>query len=112
MDERQRSLLILVNPADRPLIEAVVKYLDNPRPQIAFEAEVLEINRTWAQALGIDYDFIFRLGIRESDIPTPPRATSSVFDALAGIPSRGWPSPRPSTCFRLPGPGGCWPAPG
>jgi type II secretory pathway component GspD/PulD (secretin) len=71
VDERQRSLMIIVNPADRPLIEAVVRYLDSPRPQVSFEAEVIEINRTATQNLGIDYDFLFKLGIKETDIPTP-----------------------------------------
>lgn len=71
VDDRQRALLIVVNPDDRPLIQAVVKYLDTPRPQVAFEAEVLEVNRVMTRNLGIDYDFLFKLGIKETDIPTP-----------------------------------------
>lgn len=72
VDERQRALLVLVNPADRALIDQVVRMLDTPRPQVAFEAEVIEINRSLSQALGIDYDLsLFRFGIRETNIPNP-----------------------------------------
>lgn len=71
VDARQRSLMIIVNPDDRALVQAIVKYLDTPRPQISFEAEILEINRSATQNLGIDYDFLFRFGIRETDIPSP-----------------------------------------
>jgi general secretion pathway protein D len=74
IDERQRSLLIVLNPDDRAIVESIVKYLDTPRPQISFEAEVLEVNRVMTQNLGIDYDFIFKFGIRETDIPTPTAA--------------------------------------
>lgn len=71
VDPRQRSLLVVANPEDKPLLEAVVKYLDTPRPQVSFEAEVLEINRTATENLGIHYDFLFNLGIKEANIPTP-----------------------------------------
>jgi general secretion pathway protein D len=72
VDERQRALLVLVNPADRALIDQVVRMLDAPRPQVAFEAEVIEINRSLSQALGIDYDLsLFRFGVKETNIPNP-----------------------------------------
>lgn len=69
VDERQRALLIMVVPADRALVKALVEYLDSPRPQVSFEAEVIQIDRNATQKLGIDYDFIFKLGFKETNIP-------------------------------------------
>lgn len=71
IDDRQRALLIMANQADRPLLKALTAYLDMARPQVSFEAQVIEINRSATQKLGIDYDFIFKLGLRELAIPTP-----------------------------------------
>jgi general secretion pathway protein D len=69
VDERQRALLVLVNPADRALVEALIKMLDAPRPQVFFEAEVVEINRNQTLTLGIDYDNLLSFKLTEG---TPP----------------------------------------
>lgn len=89
VDDRQRSLMIIVNPEDKPLIEAIVKYLDTPRPQVSFEAEVLEINRSATQNLGIDYEFMFKLGIKENNIPTPSGAQPFRFGSFGRDTSNG-----------------------
>jgi len=69
VDERQRALLVLVNPADKALVEKLIKFLDAPRPQVFFEAEVVEINRNQTQTLGIDYDNLISFKFNEG---TPP----------------------------------------
>ena len=89
IDDRQRSLLIMANQTDRPLIKALVAYLDTPRPQVSFEAEVLEINRTATQKLGIDYNFIFNLGIKETGIPTPTDSDPFRFGTFSRDTSQG-----------------------
>jgi general secretion pathway protein D len=65
VDERTRSLLILVNPTDRAVVLDVVRSLDIARPQVLFEAQIIEINRTLTQQLGIDYDSIFTFKLNE-----------------------------------------------
>lgn len=67
VDERQRALLIMVNAQDRDLILKVVKQLDQPRPQVMFEAEILEINQGTTSQLGIKYDDLFTLKLTEGD---------------------------------------------
>jgi|GEM_PF-6726038 len=67
VDERQRALLVLVNPADKDLILSVIRMLDQERPQVMFEAEILEVNQDTTQALGISYDSIFTLKLSEGD---------------------------------------------
>lgn len=65
VDARQRALLIMVNPQDRSLIDALVASLDAARPQVMFEAEILEINQDITQSLGINYDSIFTFTLTE-----------------------------------------------
>ncbi|GGJ33155.1 type II secretion system protein GspD [Deinococcus roseus] len=67
VDDRQRALLIMVNPQDRELILKVVKQLDQARPQVMFEAEILEINQGTTTQLGIKYDDLFTLKLSEGD---------------------------------------------
>lgn len=71
-DDRQRALFVLVNPQDRVLVEAVVRQLDAPRPQVFFEAEILEVNRNQTQSLGINYDDLLRLKFNEGLVPKNP----------------------------------------
>jgi general secretion pathway protein D len=70
IDSRQRMLAILVNPQDRALIENVVKRFDAGRPQVMFEAEILEVNQDTTQSLGIEYDDLFSFKINETNVPT------------------------------------------
>lgn len=70
VDPRQRALLILVNPKDRPLVEQLIKLLDAPRPQIFFEAEVVEVNRSQTRTLGIDYDNLLSFKLSEGSPPS------------------------------------------
>ncbi|AFZ67196.1 type II secretion system protein GspD [Deinococcus peraridilitoris] len=69
VDERQRALLILVNPADRQLITDLVRQLDTERPQVMFEAEILEVNQDLTTSLGLQYDSIFTFKLTEGDAP-------------------------------------------
>ncbi len=65
VDPRQRALLILVNPADRQLVADLVRQLDRERPQVMFEAEILEVNQDLTQSLGLQYDSIFTFKLIE-----------------------------------------------
>lgn len=65
VDVRQRALLILVNPNDRELLDKTVTALDRARPQVMFEAEILEINQDVTESLGINYDSIFTFNLTE-----------------------------------------------
>ncbi len=71
VDTRQRALILLVSDADRPVILEAIKILDAPRPQVTFEAEILEINRNFTQQLGIDYTKLVNLNFRlfEPSVP-------------------------------------------
>lgn len=67
VDQRQRALIVVANPADRDLLIGLLKQLDSSRPQIQFEAEILEINRDTTESLGIQYDSIFSLKLTEGE---------------------------------------------
>ncbi len=66
VDERQRALFVMVNKDDRILIDNLITTLDKPRPQVMFEAEILEINQDMTQSLGITYDSIFTFKLDEA----------------------------------------------
>lgn len=65
VDARQRALFVMVNAADRSLVDNLVRELDAPRPQVMFEAEILEINQDVTLSLGIQYDSIFSFTLTE-----------------------------------------------
>ncbi len=67
VDQRQRSLIVVANPADRTLLLNLLKQLDASRPQVQFEAEILEINRDATESLGIQYDSIFTFKFAEGE---------------------------------------------
>lgn len=67
VDARQRTLIIVANPADRGLMLDLLKGLDTSRPQIQFEAEILEVNRDTTDSLGIQYDSIFTFRLTEGE---------------------------------------------
>lgn len=69
VDERQSALLVMVGAQDEQLIKDVVKQLDTTRPQVMFEAQIIEINQNMTEALGIQYDQIFSFKISEGDVP-------------------------------------------
>lgn len=66
VDDRQRALFVMVNTDDRVLIDNLISTLDKPRPQVMFEAEILEINEDMTQSLGINYDSIFTFKLDEA----------------------------------------------
>lgn len=66
VDERQRAVIILMNPKDRPLFDALMKELDSPRAQVLYEVEVLEVNQKLTQSLGIDYSQLFNISFAEA----------------------------------------------
>jgi general secretion pathway protein D len=74
VDERQRALIVLMNPDDRSIIDEVIKKLDVARPQVMFEAEILEINRKYSQQLGIDYSKLINLNFKFTE-GTPPNGS-------------------------------------
>lgn len=67
VDDRQRQLMIMVAPQDRDLITKVIEKMDVLRPQVMFEAEILEINQGASAQLGIKYDDLFTLKLAEAD---------------------------------------------
>jgi general secretion pathway protein D len=77
VDERQRAIIVLLNPSDRVVVETIIKQLDAPRPQVMFEAEIIEINRTLSQQLGIDYQRLVNLNFRFNE-STPPTGAIGV----------------------------------
>jgi general secretion pathway protein D len=69
VDARQRSVIVFAVKKDWEFIRSIVTALDLPRPQVAFEAEILEINDTLSQSLGINYRDLFSFTLTEG---TPP----------------------------------------
>jgi general secretion pathway protein D len=66
IDERQRALLVMVTSEDQELVDKLIASLDRPRPQVMFEAEILEINQDISESLGINYDSIFSFKLDEA----------------------------------------------
>ncbi|AXH00877.1 type II secretion system protein GspD [Deinococcus wulumuqiensis] len=73
VDARQRALIVLATPGDRALVEGLIKQLDTARPQVMFEAEILEVNQDTTQALGLQYDSIFTFKLTEDAVPSLTR---------------------------------------
>lgn len=69
IDARQRALIVLSNPADKETVLTLLKQIDQNRPQILIEAEILEVNLDQTQSLGIQYDSIFSFKLGEGDVP-------------------------------------------
>ena len=65
IDERQRAVILVINPNDRKLFDALIKELDAPRAQVLYEVEILEVNQQLTQSLGIDYTNIFTFTFAE-----------------------------------------------
>jgi general secretion pathway protein D len=65
IDERQRAVILVINPNDRKLFDALVKELDTPRAQVLYEVEILEVNQQLTQSLGIDYTNLFTFTFAE-----------------------------------------------
>ena len=65
VDERRRALVALATPDEKRAIEAFILKVDTPSPQVEFEAQVIEVNRSLTSSLGIDYDQIFNLKLAE-----------------------------------------------
>ncbi len=65
VDTRQRSIIVFAVKKDWEFIRSIVNALDAPRPQVAFEAEILEINDTLSQSLGINYRDLFSFSLTE-----------------------------------------------
>jgi general secretion pathway protein D len=69
IDVRQRALIVLTNAADRATVLGLLAQIDQKRPQILIEAEILEINQDKTDSLGIQYDSIFTFKLGEGDVP-------------------------------------------
>ena len=69
IDARQRALIVQANPADRDTVLTLLKQIDQNRPQILIEAEILEVNLDQTESLGIQYDSIFSFKLGEGDVP-------------------------------------------
>lgn len=88
VDERQRAVIIFVAKTDWPLIKTFVADLDRARPQVSFEAEVLEVNQYATQSLGIDYRELFSLNFTEGAPPSLFKLgdfTRGVFNIKIGL---------------------------
>jgi general secretion pathway protein D len=88
VDERQRAIYVLMNPGDKPLIDELIKSFDSPRPQVMFEAEIIEINQSITESLGIDYDSLFSFTLTESPVGDST-AAGFALDAIGGFARNG-----------------------
>ncbi|GEM50061.1 type II secretion system protein GspD [Deinococcus cellulosilyticus] len=70
VDDRNRALWIVVNPQDRELITKIIKQMDQPRPQVLFEAEILTVNQSLSEKLGIKYQRMFDFQLKEGEPPS------------------------------------------
>ncbi|GEM49473.1 type II secretion system protein GspD [Deinococcus cellulosilyticus] len=66
VDDRQRALVVYVLPAEKDKVGKLIKQLDAERPQVIFEAEILEINQNNSEKLGIDYEAALGISISEA----------------------------------------------
>ena len=57
MDERTAQVIINDTAATIAKMEALVKRLDIPTPQVLIEARIVEATRTFSQSLGVEYGF-------------------------------------------------------
>jgi general secretion pathway protein D len=88
VDERQRSIYVLMNSDDKALIDELIKSFDSPRPQVMFEAEIIEINQSITESLGIDYDSLFSFTLTEAPAGDST-AAGFALDALGGFARNG-----------------------
>jgi general secretion pathway protein D len=88
VDERQRAIYVLMNPDDKPLIDELIKSFDSPRPQVMFEAEIIEINQSITESLGIDYDSLFSFTLTEAPAGDST-AAGFALDALGSFARNG-----------------------
>lgn len=65
VDDRNRTLIVLAPSDQQDSIKQLVAVIDQERPQVMFEAEILEINQDTTQALGIDYTNLITLNFSE-----------------------------------------------
>ena len=70
VDARQRALIIFVRSEDWAFLRGVVASLDQPAPQVTFEAEILEVNQFLTQSIGFDYRELFSFNLTEAS-PVP-----------------------------------------
>ncbi|NJK44507.1 MAG: hypothetical protein HC933_09635, partial [Pleurocapsa sp. SU_196_0] len=70
VDPRQRAIIVFVRPEDWAFVRGVVAALDQPAPQVTFEAEILEVNQFLTQSLGFDYRELFSFNLTEAS-PVP-----------------------------------------
>lgn len=66
VDDRQRALVVYVLPQEKDKVSKLIKQLDAERPQVIFEAEILEINQNNSEKLGIDYEAALGISITEA----------------------------------------------
>jgi len=81
VDDRTNSLLINDVPAAIERMEALLKDLDRPTPQVLIEARIVEASRTFSQSLGITWGG----AATSSQILGPPN-TGTIFGTVAGAP--------------------------
>ncbi|WP_189009479.1 type II secretion system protein GspD [Deinococcus roseus] len=66
VDDRQRAMVVYVLPQEKEKVGKLIKQLDAERPQVIFEAEILEINQNNSEKLGIDYEAALGISISEA----------------------------------------------
>jgi len=57
VDDRTNTLIIQETPGSLEKMEALLKRLDIPTPQVLIEARIVEATRTFSQSLGIEWAF-------------------------------------------------------
>ncbi len=58
VDKRTNSLIITDVPSALQEVDSLIKQLDTPTPQVLIQAKIVEINRSVAKALGIEWSAI------------------------------------------------------
>ncbi len=85
VDDRTNTLIIRETAGTLAKMEALLKRIDLPEPQVLIEARLVEATRTFSQSLGIEWGFLFNTNIssgQQGNFLTP----TSVFGSNVGTP--------------------------
>jgi len=82
VDDRTNTLIIQETPGSLEKMEALLKRLDIPTPQVLIEARLIEATRTFSQSLGVEWAFYSKSFTTSSSTLAP----LSVFSSATGTP--------------------------
>mgnify|MGYP001612463467 CR=1 FL=1 len=83
VDDRTNTLIIRETAGTLAKMEALLKRLDLPTPQVLIEARLVEATRTFSQSLGIEWGFLFNTNIA-SGAAGKALTPTSVFTSQVG----------------------------